>query len=193
MTSYVRSALVAAAVAGLIQTGQPVSAHAQQWEVIKDKSAILWTAKWNTSPVSGGFKDFTSEISFDPAAPEDAVIRVEVDSGSIYLNGQDARSTLVNSNWFFIEDYPKAVFVSEEITHLENGRYEARGSLAIRGHEQPMTLPFKLTIEGDVAQVIGSITLDRNSFSLGQKGDIAKAVAANVTVSVEVTAKRIGD
>ncbi|GAK33636.1 hypothetical protein JCM17846_13460 [Iodidimonas nitroreducens] len=193
MTSSMRSTFLAVAAAGLIQMALPGSVHAQQWQVIKDKSAILWTAKWNTSPVSGGFKDFTSEISFDPEAPEDAVIRVEVDSGSIYLNGQDARSTLVNSNWFFIEEYPKAVFVSEQITHLENGRYEARGSLTIRGHEQPVTLPFKLTIEGDVAQVVGSITLDRNSFSLGQKGDVAKAVAANVNVSVEVTAKRLGD
>ncbi|GER08034.1 polyisoprenoid-binding protein [Iodidimonas muriae] len=168
----------------------PMGAQANIWQVIPKESQILWTAKWNTSPVHGGFSDFDATISFDMDHPELADLSVAVDIGSIYMDGQDARTTLMGDNWFFAESFPKAQFSSQDVRHLGNGRYEAHGTLEIRGVSQDLILPFKLTIEDDIARVEGGVTLDRTIFGLGKKGDVAKAVANGVNVSVLVTAKR---
>ena len=106
------------------------------------------------------------------------------------MEGQDAHSTLVGKGWFFTQSYPDARFVSEDVRHLGNGRYEAHGTLQIRGVEKPIVLPFKLTIEGDIARMEGGLILDRTLYDLGLVGDVAQAVAPAVDVSVRVTVER---
>lgn len=167
-----------------------ISAKAAEWVVVPDKSAIHWAAKWNTSPVHGGFEQFAADIIFDPDHPDKAAIAVDVDTGSIYMDGQDVRSTLTNETWFFTGAYPVARFVSQGVRHMGNGRYEAHGSLQIRGETQEVVLPFKLTIEGNIARVEGSLSLDRTVYGLGLVGDIAAGVAPKVDVSINVTARR---
>lgn len=177
----------------LLSLAAPGFLHAQEaphWTVAPGESAIDWTAKWNTTPVHGGFERFSADIRFDPEALGQSGVRVKVDIGSIYLKGQDARATLVNENWFDAGQHPEALFESTAIRHLGSGRYEADGRLSIKGVARDVTLPFKLTIEGSVARMEGSLMLDRNDFSLGASGDVAKAVAAGVAVAVKVTARR---
>ncbi|MFQ5347813.1 MAG: hypothetical protein ACE5ED_08210, partial [Rhodothalassiaceae bacterium] len=53
-------------LAFLIQLAGATTAGAAAWQVVPDASRILWTAKWNTAPVQGGFEHFTASIDFDP-------------------------------------------------------------------------------------------------------------------------------
>lgn len=180
-------ALMVLLIFGLFATG---TARASEWIVQPDKSEIRWTAKWNTSPIHGGFEDFSARIVFDPDNLAQADIAVDVETGSIFMQGQDARSTLTDENWFFAKTYPKAHFQSRDVRHMGNGRYEAHGTLRIKGEEKPVVLPFKLTIEGDIARVEGGVSLDRMGYGLGLAGDIAAAVAPAVDVAIKVTAQR---
>lgn len=181
---------VAFCIALVIGPASFVSANAAAWIIQPDKSDIRWAAKWNTTPLHGGFDKFTAQIIFDLDNLDDAVIAVDVDTASIYLEGQDARSTLAGETWFNTKAYPVARFASEDIRHMGNGRYEASGTLEMRGVTSPVVLPFKLTIEGDIARVEGGLTLDRTVFGLGLVGDVAAAIAPAVDVSVNVTARR---
>ncbi len=164
--------------------------QAAEWEVIPEASRILWTAKWNTAPVQGGFERFSADIDFDPADLARAHVRVAVDVASIYMEDQDARSTLTSRNWFDAAHHRHAIFETREIRDLGNGHYEAVAALTIRGVTAPVTLPFKLTIEDDIARMEGSLTLDRTVFGIGASGDFAAAVAPEVDVAVMVTARR---
>ncbi|RMD88021.1 MAG: hypothetical protein D6807_06675, partial [Alphaproteobacteria bacterium] len=128
------------------------AADASEWQVVPDASRILWTAKWNTAPVQGGFEHFTASIDFDPRNLAQSHVRVVVDTGSIYMEGQDARATLTNDNWFDAARYPQAVFETRSFRDLGNGHYEAVADLTIRGVSAEVTLPFKLTIEDDIAR-----------------------------------------
>ena len=174
----------------LVLFSSAAACRAAEWEVIPEASRILWTAKWNTAPVQGGFERFSAAIDFDPAELAQAYVRVAVDVASIYMEDQDARSTLTNRNWFDAAHYPQAIFETRSIRDLGNGHYEAVADLTIRGVTVPVTLPFKLTIEGDVARMEGSLTLDRTVFGIGASGDFAAAVAPEVDVAVMVTARR---
>lgn len=170
--------------AGAAAQGGPV------WTVDAAQSTIDWTAKWNTTPIHGGFERFSADIVFDPNALESAHALVRVDITSVYMTGQDARATLIDENWFAASDWPEATFETLSFRHIGSGRYEADARLVIRGIERRVALPFKLTIEGKVARMEGSLVLNRHDFGLGKNGDIAKAVAPEVAVAIRVTARR---
>lgn len=167
-----------------------LAARATEWTLDAPASRIGWTAKWNTAPVRGGFERFDAEIAFAPDALDAASIRVGVDIGSIFLEGQDARSTLTNRTWLAAGEHPRALVVSKAFRNLGNGRYEMVADLTIRGVTREIVLPFKLTIEGDTARMEGGLTLDRLTFGIGREGDFARAVGPEVDVSIAVTAHR---
>lgn len=170
--------------------GGPLEAEPVRWAVDPADSSISWTAKWNTSPVQGGFQAFAADIRFDPNALEQSKVVVRVDIGSIFMKGQDAHATLVNDDWFDAADHPQALFETTSFRHIGNGRYEADASLRIKGVTRQVVLPFKLTIEGALARMEGSLVLDRKTFAIGGEDGIAAAVAPDVALAVIVTARR---
>lgn len=174
----------------LLALAAALPAGAAEWTLDRAASRIGWTAKWNTSPVRGGFERFDADIVFAPDALDSASVRVRVDIGSVYLEGQEARSTLTNPTWFAAKDHPQATVESKAFRDLGNGRYEMVADLTIRGTTREIVLPFKLTIEGDTARMEGGLTLDRVIFGIGREGDFAQAVGPEVDVSIAVTARR---
>lgn len=182
-----RFALLAWLLPGLLLA---LPSQAADWTLDRAASRIGWTAKWNTSPVRGGFERFDAEIAFAPDALGEASVRVRVDIGSIFLESQDARSTLTNRTWFAATEFPQASVESKAFRNLGNGRYEMVADLTIRGVTREIVLPFKLTIEGDTARMEGGLTLDRLAFGIGREGDFAQAVGPEVDVSIAITAHR---
>jgi polyisoprenoid-binding protein YceI len=56
-----------------------------------------------------------------------------------------------------------------------------------------VTLPFTLTIDGDIARAAGSVTVDRTAFGIGVSNDPAgTTLGKEVTVSVDILARRAG-
>jgi polyisoprenoid-binding protein YceI len=62
--------------------------------------------------------------------------------------------------------------------------------LALRGIEQPITLPFTLEIAGDKASMTGSVTLDRRDFGIGAGYGDEATVGFAVDVAVTLSAAR---
>jgi polyisoprenoid-binding protein YceI len=85
--------------------------------------------------------------------------------------------------------HPKAVFNSSSIRLLNEDRYSARGTLDMNGKTHPVTLNFKLKIDGARAEVAGSSSLRRTQFGVGI-GEWAETneVADTVAISFDFTA-----
>jgi polyisoprenoid-binding protein YceI len=71
-------------------------------------------------------------------------------------------------DWFDAEHYPQAVFKSTSIKRVANNRYQAQGTLQLRGKVQPVVLDFNLNIKGNKATAQGTASLDRTAFGVGQ-------------------------
>jgi len=159
------------------------------WTPVPDESSIKWTTAWKSTTVRGGFERFHADIRFDPDAPAKGAIRVEVDTTSIYLEGQDAQATLTGPDWFAAAEWPRAVFESKSLRKTGAERYAADGALTIRGRTENVTLPFTLRIENGVAKANGSLELNRRAFNIGG-GMFDDAVTDSVTVTVTLTARK---
>lgn len=150
-----------------------------------------FTARWNGEAVEGRFDRWRADIRFSPDQLAASRIKVTVDLASADTGDGQRDDSLKGSDFFNTAGHPSATFTARDIRHLGGDRYEARGTLDLRGATRPTTLRFTLRIDGDRARVNGSARLDRTAFGVGQ-GEWAAtdAIAATVDVAFAFTATR---
>ncbi|WP_372572942.1 cytochrome b/b6 domain-containing protein [Ruegeria jejuensis] len=140
------------------------------------------------SKVDGSFADWTASISFDaPDAPSKAGdVEVVVSIPSLTLGSVTGQA--LGADFFDATQFPTANFTAE-LYKTETG-YEARGPLTIRDQSVDVVLPFDLALDGDRAEMTGSLQLNRLDFGIGQSMPDESSLAFDVEVAVSLTAKR---
>lgn len=150
-----------------------------------------FTARWNGEAINGSFGRWDAEIRFSPDDLAASRIKVGVDLASADTGDAQRDDSLRGSDFFDSGAHPKAVFTARDIRHLGGDRYEARGTLDLRGVRKPATIGFTLRIDGDKARVTGNARVDRTAFGVGQ-GEWAStdAIAASVNIDFSFGATR---
>lgn len=150
-----------------------------------------FTASWNNEAVNGRFGRWRAQIRFSPDALAQSSIRVTIDLSSVDTDDGQRDDSLKGSDFFDAAAHPSATFTSRDIRHIDGDRYEARGTLDLRGASKPARLRFTLRIDGDRARATGTTRLDRTAFGVGQgEWTSTDAIAAGVDVSFSFTAQR---
>jgi cytochrome b561/polyisoprenoid-binding protein YceI len=193
----VPSALVTSPVnEGAGNTAEPSStleeakaAEPVKWNVRKPASTLAFKTKWSSGAIDGSFGKWDADILFSPDALAGSAVSVTVDMSSAITGVPDTQDALPGSDWFAVATHPTARFTAKNFRHLSGNRYEARGTLNLRGTSRPLTLPFTLKISGKQARMSGTAQIDRTTFGVGQ-GQFATTedVAGMVSVIVNLTA-----
>lgn len=151
-----------------------------------------FTARWNGEAINGSFDRWRAAIKFSPDVLDKSSIRVTVDLASADTGDGQRDDSLKGSDFFDTATHPGAVFASRDIRHLEGDRYEARGTLDLRGVNKPAALRFTLRIDGDRANVSGTTRIDRTAFGVGQgEWTSTDVIAASVDVAFRFRANRL--
>ena len=168
----------------------PEAKPARAFAMDRAKSHLSFRAVYAKSEIKGEFAKFRAKIHFDPENLRGSDVRVDVDMTAIRADS-DTASTLAGKAWFASADYSNALFVSRDIRHIGGNEYEARGVLTIKGHSEPVTLPFTLTAyEKDSsgaairARIEGTLPLSRTLYGVGQ-GEWADGATVADEVNVE--------
>lgn len=131
------------------------------------RSQITATFTQMNVPVDGGFKSFTGQVSYDPAHPAAAVAELSVDTASFDLGDEDYNAEVRKPEWFDSTAHPQATFKSSAIRVLGPNRFEAQGTLTLKGRAQTVKAPIKVTTEGGVRRYEGVFELSRAAFAMG--------------------------
>lgn len=174
-------------VAAMLVAAMP--AAASSWTVDTSKSSLTFVATQNGAPVEGRFAGWNAEITLDPQAPETGRIRAVIDTGSATTGQGQVDQTLASAAWLDPAGHPDAVFESDRITALGENRYEAAGTLTIKGTARELVLPFTLSVEGDTARARADVSMARLVFGIGS-GIPEATVANDVTVRLDIVANR---
>lgn len=171
----------------------PAMADVSAYELVKEKSSLKFYAINNNAPVEGEFKDFSADIKFDAEKLEESKIKVEVVTASVFASYDEVVKNLVSADWLAAGKFPKAVFVSKNISRMPNSNnYYADGELQLRDKTLPVVLNFQLKPVDDKNMLAtGYVTLRRTDFGVGQ-GQWAKddVVKNEVRVEFRVVAER---
>jgi polyisoprenoid-binding protein YceI len=133
----------------------------------QDKSRIGFVFKQMGVAVEGRFPKFSAQVAFDPAKPETGHAQIDIDLAAIDAGAAEANEEAKTRNWFHIQQFPKASFVSTGVKPLGGNRYEVAGRLTIKGKSRDVVAPFTFKPEGAGGLFEGSFTLKRLEFGVG--------------------------
>lgn len=139
------------------------------------------------SEVTGSFAEWTSEISFDPT-PADVMgeVTTVISIGSLTLGS--VTNDAMGADYFNVAEHPTATFTAD-IVPAEDA-FIADGTMTIKGNSAPVQLPFDLTIDGDIATMSGTTTLNRQDYKVGESQNDEGSLAFDVIVNVTLTANK---
>lgn len=162
------------------------TAEGSGWAV--ETGALGITVVQMGADVSGQFTDWSAAINFEePANPGPAGdVDVTISIPSLQLGSVSGQA--MGADYFDAETWPTAQFQAE-IFKLGDG-YEARGTLTIRDQTLPLTLPFTLDLEGDVARMSGATEVNRMEYHVGLGTEDEGSLAYAVMIQVELEARK---
>jgi polyisoprenoid-binding protein YceI len=164
---------------------------APTWAV-REGGMLGFTATWEGTPFHGVFHRFVARIAFDPADLEGSRFDVEVDVTSADTRSSDRDEGLSDPEWFDYARHPKATFVSQSYRALGDDRYEATGTLTIKGIAREITFPFSWEPHGDGVRLRGETKLVRTDFDVGV-GEWSAGDVVGLEVDVHVDLELVPD
>lgn len=175
-----------------------LQAAAPAWVLDKAHSNIYFSVDHIFSKVNGHFKEFETDIKFDPKDLSSSQFFFEITTSSIdtYLAKRDKH--LQSADFFDASQYPTITFKSDKVLDKGNQQYDIVGKLTVKDKVYDLTLPLTLAGVKDhpamkgklVTGFNGKIILDRLAYNIGggkfyEMGVVGKDVA--VMVSLELT------
>ncbi|MEP1230230.1 MAG: YceI family protein [Litorimonas sp.] len=162
----------------------------KSWQVNSEASHINFTAMQEGEPFEGGFENFVAEIKFHPDVLEESFVKVTVPISGIDAGNADRNSTIPGKVWFYVKNFPDAVYTASSFKASGDGSYEAIGELMMKGVSVPLTLPFTLEIDGDEAVMRSTLDINRNDWNIGEKPwNTDEWVSTGVTLDILITAE----
>lgn len=163
-----------------------------RWRVRAAESRLTFSTTQSGSPIRGRFREWSADIVFSPEALDRSRVRVTIDMASFATEDADSQGVLGGAEWFDVSGHATATFTADRFRSLGGDRYEARGTLRLKGVSSPATLRFTLTIDGDTARMTGTTTVNRTAFGVGT-GEWAGTddIPADVSVETTVVATRV--
>ncbi len=156
------------------------------WNVEEGTLAI--TISQLGSPVTGSFNEWTAAIAFEEPAQPGPAGSVDVTIAIASLSLGTVTDQAMGADFFDSAQFPTAQFKAD-LFKTDTG-YEARGPLTIRDKSVDVVLPFSLQLEDNTATMSGALELNRMAFDVGTSQPTEESLGFNVTVSVDLTAKR---
>lgn len=166
------------------------TAQAQEYtQVHTEASHIRFNYTQMGVTMRGGFSEFTGELRFDPAEPEQAYVMIDVDLVSIDTGIREADAEVTKSEWLHTAEFPTARFESDAVTALGEQNYEVSGRLTIKGQTRDISVPATFSAANGVGIFIGDFSINRSDFAIGEGVWASFDMVANaVDVEFQLTA-----
>jgi polyisoprenoid-binding protein YceI len=144
-------------------------AHAGDWKMDPARSRLEFSAIFEKTPAPGTFKEFDTRLSFDPEKPAGGRLDVTIRVASADMVSADINKAIAGIEWFDLARHQQAEFHSTDIRQnsAQSGSYVARGTLTLKGVQQPVDVPFKWAEAADGATMQGEFVVKRTSFGIG--------------------------
>jgi polyisoprenoid-binding protein YceI len=131
------------------------------------KSTIVAKFKQTGVPVDSYFKTFTGRIVYDPANVAAASAAIDVITGSLDIGDEAYNAEVRKKQWFDTATYPSANFKSTAIKATGAGKFDATGTLTVKGKAQTVTVPITVQKTADGDTFDGALDISRKAFGLG--------------------------
>jgi polyisoprenoid-binding protein YceI len=168
-------------------------ASAADWRMDAAGSRLDFAATFEKTPAPGVFKAFDTRLAFDPDKPAGGRLEVTIKVASADMANGDINKAIAGPEWFDFARYPRATFQATDIQRVSAGRYLARGTLALKGVQRPVEVPFAWNASGDSATMQGELIVQRKDFNIGTGEWLAtNVIGPDVKIQFRVRLRKAG-
>lgn len=131
------------------------------------KSRITATFTQMNVPVDGRFLRFTGTVRYDAADAASSSAELSIDTASFDIGDEEYNAEVRKKEWFDTKSHPIATFRSTAIKPLGPDRFEATGTLSLKGKSQTVKAPVTVKTEGAARRFEGQLPISRAAFGIG--------------------------
>lgn len=153
--------LLASSTAVLAAASAPVDAG---------KSKLVATFTQMNVGVEGEFRKFSGSIVYDPANPATSSAELVVDTASFDIGDEEYNAEVRKAEWFDAKKFPIATFKSSSVRALGADRFEASGTLTLKGRSTTVKAPVSVKTAAGLRTFSGELPISRKAFALGDAG-----------------------
>ena len=180
-------------VLGMLLAGATHLAQAADWKMDPSGSTLEFIATFEKTAAPGVFREFDTRMRFDPEKPEGSRIDVTIKVTSADMRSAEVNNAIRGPEWFDFARFAQAEFHATDVRRAEANRYLARGTLTLKGVQQPVVVPFAWTGSPDSATIEGELTLKRGLFGIGTgEWAVTNVIGADVRVKFRVRLRKAG-
>jgi polyisoprenoid-binding protein YceI len=156
--------------------------------VAVEESSIGWVGAKVTGDHTGGFK--TWEGTLYTKDGEVRKMEFTVDTTSIFSDTEKLTAHLKSADFFDVEKYPEAKFVSTKIVEkaAKGATHEVTGNFTIRGVTKQVTFPATIAKEGNAVKASTEFTIKRFDFGIMYKGKADDLIRDEVLLKISLVA-----
>lgn len=133
--------------------------------------------------VKGTILNVKGTVNFEPENIENAMFDATVDPSTIDTKSKGRDKHLQKNDFFDAKNFPEIRIKSDKIVQ-KNFNYEAMATLTIKDISIPVVIPFTVAEEGKQKKFVGSFSLKRKDYELGEKIN-GKLIGLDVKVMIE--------
>lgn len=176
--------------AGTPEATEPAEAPASDTKVftITENTAIMFEGSKTIGTHTGGFTKFDGKIILKGDDPTQAKIDITIDMESMFSDDNLLTTVLRGKDFFNIEQYPTARFVSTKIEPKESG-LAITGNLELKGVTKSITFTAKPTITEDTITAAAEFVVDRSAWNVGYADWKGEIIRDEVIIALDVEAK----
>jgi polyisoprenoid-binding protein YceI len=116
----------------------------------------------------GSFRQFSTELGWDPANPAAGSLKVTVQVPSLDTQDKDRDEALRGADLFDAGAHPTARYVATSFAKRPDGTLEAVGKLTLRGVTKDLRLPLTIKSGANGLELSGTVVIQRLDFGVGQ-------------------------
>ncbi len=155
----------------------PPAAAAKVLKADPAASSIGFVGAKLTGDHTGSFKTFTGETTVEGTVPKS--VNFTIETGSVTSDDEKLTGHLKSPDFFDVEKYPKAEFVSTAIVAKTAGTatHEVTGDLNLHGEKKAITFPATITVDERGAKGDAEFKINRKDFKIvypGMPDDLIK-------------------
>ena len=136
--------LMAGAVLLLVIVGNAAAAETYQLDPVHT-SVVFRVKHLGVTYVYGRFNDASGTIVFDPNAPENSSVEMQVDAANVDTANSKRDNHLRSADFFNAKKFPTIQFKSSKVLQTGTDTFTVAGDLSLHGQTRPLTVTVQHT------------------------------------------------
>ena len=157
-----------------------------------ENSKVEFVAAKVTRSHDGSFKQFSGTIDLLNSTPEESIVTINIDTGSVVTDEDDLTRHLKTADFFDVAKYPKATFVSTKIEpNVANGAtHTVTGNFDLHGVKKSISFPATIQITPANVSVNAEFAINRKDFNLNYPGKADDLIRDGVVIKLTLNVSR---